>query len=74
MRCFSRGEVLITGSSRRTAAATAAGGGWPPAGPEAAAEPTSERIQLPGPIDTRSALALFTAAGQLYVSVSRAAD
>jgi hypothetical protein len=67
VRCWSNGLVLISGEARRAGAggASAAGAdGW-------LAPACTERIQLPARIDTRSAQALFTQAGQLYVRLHR---
>ena len=64
VRCWINGQVRISGEPRHGAAPGLAGIGW-------AAPTSSETIQLPARIDTASARALFTAAGQLYMRVDR---
>ena len=58
IRCWSSGQVVIEPCKAPASA---------PAPPLPA-----ERIQLPARIDTKSASALFTPAGQLYVRIARA--
>ncbi len=67
VRCWSNGRVLIK-TDPTAAAAAAAAAGLPPPAP---LPQVQEVVQLPGKLDTRSAMALFTAQGHLYVRVNR---
>ena len=64
VHCWSSGLVRVSGEPRDGAAGGGEAGWW-------AGRSSSETIQLPARIDTQSAKAMCTAAGQLYVRVDK---
>jgi HSP20 family molecular chaperone IbpA len=64
VRCWSNGQLRVSWEPRQSAPGEAGQGG-------SAARAACETIQLPAKVDSASAKALFTDAGQLYVRVDR---